>query len=103
MRTYECNISKLPDSKQAACNYIKQSFESCSDYLKTTAGLKEAASNRELYIKDAFTTINTYNQIGLNPYKQVELWENYSKVVPEQYCHIICPEPSNEVKAMVKR
>ena len=75
MHTYECNISKLPDAKKAAFTYIKQGFESRNEYPKTTAGLKEAASNRKLYIKDALVTIDTYNQIGLNPYKQVELWE----------------------------
>ena len=75
MHTYECNISKLPDAKKAAFTYIKQGFESRNEYPKTTAGLKEATSNRELYIKDAFITIDSYNQIALNPYKQVELWE----------------------------
>ena len=103
MRCYECDILKMPDATKTVMSFIKQGFESRSDYPKTQAGLREAISNRELYIKDAFGLIDTYNKIGLNPYKQVELWENYSKVVPEQFCPIICPEPSDEVKAMVKR
>ena len=103
MHTYEYDKDQIPDAKEVVFSFIKQGFESRSDYPKNQQGLMEAVSNRELYIKDTFAFIDTYNRIGLNPYKQVELWENYSKVVPEQYCQIICPEPSDDVKAMVKR
>ena len=103
LRTYECNPDKVDDVRRSAFSFIKQGFEGREDYPKTSAGLKEAIANREPYIKDAYASIESYNNVGLNPYKQVELWENYSNVVPEEYCHIICPEPSDDVKAIVKR
>lgn len=57
LRVYECDPDKVVDVKSMVFSYIKQGFESRSDYPKTNAGLKEAIVNREAYIKNAYASI----------------------------------------------
>ena len=39
---------------------------------------------------------------GINPYKQVELFKNYAKLMDEESAKITCPNPSEEVWDFVK-
>jgi len=92
--------SDLPGCKQFKFNAFKQGFEGRSQYPKGQAGLKEAIRNRKrLMAEEEIAIIQT---AGINPYKQVEMHDNYRKNVPEQYWAVTCPEPSAEVLAMVR-
>lgn len=39
---------------------------------------------------------------GINPYKQVELYNNYRKMMPEADAAITCPKPPPEMMQLVK-
>ena len=93
----ECD---LEDAKVIRFDAIKKGFESRLDYPKTPKGLEDAINNRKKYIGEQNPEI--IEPEGINPYKQVELYRNYSNIVPEKFRALICPEPSDKVKRMVE-
>ena len=60
----------------------------------------EALRCRKEYIKNF--AIKVIVPPELNPYKQVELYKNFRKLVPQQYRDVLCPKPSPEVFARVE-
>lgn len=48
------------------------------------------------------TIIEVLTRPGINPYKQVELFKNYVKLMDEESEKITCPNPTEEVWDFVK-
>jgi hypothetical protein len=92
--------SGLPGSKELQFNAIKQGFEGRNRYAKGQRGLKEAIRNRKRIMAE--TAIKIIQTSGINPYKQVEMYDNFHPNIPERWRDITCPKPSEEALKMVK-
>ena len=77
-------------------NAIKQGFLGRSDYPKGAEGLANAIRNRPEYIRDLAPEL--IGPPGLNPYKKVSMFEQWAKIIPEEFRDITCPKPTNRKK-----
>ena len=92
--------SNVEGCQMYSFNSIKQGFEGRSRYPSGNKGLLAAIKGRKQLMKD--TVIEVLTRPGINPYKQVELFKNYVKLMDEESAKITCPNPSEEVWDFVK-
>ena len=93
--------SDIPGSKSLRFNSSNMGFRGRDQYPKCSASLEKAILERKTLMKE--NPPKTIQAPGLNPYKKVEMFKNYSKLIPEPFRGITCLEPSAEEYAMVKK
>ena len=82
-----------------------QSNGTRSDFPKGTPRLEVAIKCRPSIIKAAKAEhLKMIKSVGLNPYKQVEMYKNYCKIVPRDYHgDVLCQKPTKNVIKTVKK
>ena len=84
------------DERELATNAIKQGFLGRSDYPKGTEGPANAIRNRPEYTRNLAPEL--IGPPGLNPYKKVSMFEQWAKIIPEEFRDITCPKPTKRKK-----
>ena len=97
----EIKESCLEGAKTLVFNAIKQGFLGRSDYPKGAEGLANAIRNRPEYIRNLAPEL--IGPPGLNPYKKVSMFEQWAKMIPEEFRDTTCPKPTPEEYKMVKQ
>ena len=92
--------SDVPGAKQIRFNCFKQGFKGRSSFPAGKKGLLSAIRARKDLISN--DTINIIPRPGINPYKQVELYNKYRDLLDEASKDITCPKPSPDVFNAVK-
>jgi hypothetical protein len=103
--------SNWEDTESIELDMIKARFFGRDRYPTGGIGLQEAIAARPAIMniekdpndpdKECYGII-ILHPTGIPDYKQVELYTNYRKYVPEKYKDITCPKPAESVLATIK-
>ena len=91
--------SNIPNSHTICFSYIKQGFTGRSNFPSGDKGLIHAIAQRKEMIKKM--NLEVIPAPGVNPYKQVELYSKYGKLLKKEDREITCPRPSEEIFDLV--
>ena len=91
--------SDLPQHKIVLHNAIKKGFTGRNKYNINSKGLKEAIVNRPEDIKHAMSEIKPIVAVGINVFKQVEMFAKYRPIIPFAYkCDDLYNKPSQKIR-----
>jgi hypothetical protein len=90
------------DSEAKEFDMLKASFFGRERYPAGNVGFQEAIKARPALMGEDSYSIRILYPQGILDYKQVKLYSNYWKYLPEKYKDLTCPKPAESVLATIK-
>jgi hypothetical protein len=98
-----CKLNADEDSEAIEFDMLKAKFFGRENYPAGKVGFQEAIEARPSLMSEECYSIIILHPQGIPDYKQVKLYSNYWKDLPEKYKDITCPKPSDSVLDTIKK